>query len=275
MFQGCIALTSLDVSGFDTGSAESMNRMFGHMTGITSLDLSGFSTENARDLGNMFAGSTGLRSLDLSSFSTPNLEIAYTMFQGCSRLQSLDISGMNTRNISEYNLSNMFDECTSLSSITLGPDTILNTKTPRKGWKRTKLLTGEAADGPAITNFSQYSGVDPGVYTYTGAGSASAAATQKAQPMTVKALKKSLKAAKLKKTALAVSALRVKDAKGTVTYKKLSGSPKLTIASGTGKIKVKKGTKKGTYTITVRVTAAGNSSYKAGAKKVTVKIKVK
>ena len=36
-----------------------------------------------------------------------------------------------------------------------------------------------------------------------------------------------------------------------------------------------KGTKKGTYKMKVTVTAAGNASYKAGTKTVTVKVKVK
>ena len=45
--------------------------------------------------------------------------------------------------------------------------------------------------------------------------------------------------------------------------------------SDKGVITVKKGTKKGTYKIKVAVTAAGGTGYKAGAKKVTVKVQVK
>ena len=42
-----------------------------------------------------------------------------------------------------------------------------------------------------------------------------------------------------------------------------------------GKFTVKKGTKKGTYKIKVKVTAKGNKTYKAASKTVTVKIVVK
>ena len=44
---------------------------------------------------------------------------------------------------------------------------------------------------------------------------------------------------------------------------------------GNGNITVKKGLKKGTYKIKVNVTAAGNTTYKAVTKAVTVTIKVK
>ena len=38
---------------------------------------------------------------------------------------------------------------------------------------------------------------------------------------------------------------------------------------------MKKGVKKGTYKLTVKVSAAGNGDYEAGSKNVTVKIRVK
>ena len=38
---------------------------------------------------------------------------------------------------------------------------------------------------------------------------------------------------------------------------------------------LKKGIKKGTYKLRVKVTAAGNSNYKAGTRTITVRIKVK
>ena len=61
---------------------------------------------------------------------------------------------------------------------------------------------------------------------------------------------------------------------GKVTYKKASGNGKITVNSA-GKFTVKKGLKKGTYKIKVEVTAAGNTTYKAVTKTVTVTIKVK
>jgi len=41
-----------------------------------------------------------------------------------------------------------------------------------------------------------------------------------------------------------------------------------------GKITIKKKLKRGTYKLKIKVTAAGNASYKPGSKTITVKIKV-
>ena len=68
-------------------------------------------------------------------------------------------------------------------------------------------------------------------------------------------------------------AFKVSKAKGTVTYKKASGNKKITVSKA-GKITLKKGLQKGTYTVKVKVTAAGNANYKKATKTVKLKIKV-
>ena len=100
---------------------------------------------------------------------------------------------------------------------------------------------------------------------------------KKANPISVKSKSPSVsKTAKKAQTIKASDAFTIKNAQGTVTFKKKSGSSgKLSINSKTGLITVKKGTKAGTYKIVVAVTAAGNKQYKAGTKTVTVKVKVK
>ncbi len=70
------------------------------------------------------------------------------------------------------------------------------------------------------------------------------------------------------------NAFTVNKAQGKVTYTKASGNKNITVSSA-GKIIVKKGLKKGTYKIAVKITAAGNATYKAATKTVTVTIKVK
>ena len=96
-----------------------------------------------------------------------------------------------------------------------------------------------------------------------------------ANPMKVKATAKTVKVAKVKKKKQTVAPLKVTGAAGKVTYKKASGAKALTINSKTGKVTVKKGTKKGTYKIKVKVTAVGDGTYKKGTKTVTVTVKVK
>jgi hypothetical protein len=81
---------------------------------------------------------------------------------------------------------------------------------------------------------------------------------------------------KKKKQTLAISKLAtISGAQGALTYTKLGGSGKLSINSTTGKVSVKKKTKKGTYKMTVTVKAAATDDYKAASKKVTVSVKVK
>ena len=94
------------------------------------------------------------------------------------------------------------------------------------------------------------------------------------QKMTATPKKAVVKLAKVKKANQTVKAVTVKNNQGKVTYKK-SGSSKLTVNAKTGKITVKKGTKKGTYKIKIKVTAAGNASFNKAVKTVTVKVTVK
>ncbi len=95
--------------------------------------------------------------------------------------------------------------------------------------------------------------------------------------LTVKARKPVVKYAKLKKknqTVKRARAITVKNAQGAVTYKKAKGNKKITVAKN-GKITLKKGLKKGTYKVKIKVTAAGNTRYAKATKTVTVTIKVK
>jgi len=95
------------------------------------------------------------------------------------------------------------------------------------------------------------------------------------QKMRVTPAVRTLKAKKLKKKAQVVSALTVYKQGKAPTYRKLSGSAKLTVNAKTGKITVKKKTKKGTYKIRVRVTSAATVNYFGAYRDVTVTVKVK
>ena len=101
---------------------------------------------------------------------------------------------------------------------------------------------------------------------------------KEANPLKVTSKTATVKYANVKKKAqtLAVkNVLTVKNAQGTVAYVKSSGNSKITINKTTGKVTVKKGLKKGTYSVKVKVTASGDDNYKAGSNTVTFKIKVK
>lgn len=98
---------------------------------------------------------------------------------------------------------------------------------------------------------------------------------KKANPIKIKIFKKVIKAKTLKKKAVKIKAFKITKAKGKVTYKRLKGSSKqLSLISKSGKIKIKKGTKKGKYKFKIKISAKGNSSYKSKSIIKTIKIKV-
>ncbi len=90
--------------------------------------------------------------------------------------------------------------------------------------------------------------------------------TVKAKAVTAKAKKKAV----LNKTKVFV----IKNPKGNVSFRKLSGQKKININKKTGAITVAKGLKKGVYKIKVKVTASGNTAYKPKSVTVTVKIEL-
>ena len=95
-------------------------------------------------------------------------------------------------------------------------------------------------------------------------------------PIVVKAVSKSAKRAQTKKRAVTVARpMNVTKAQGKLSYAKASGAKCLSVNKKTGKVTVKKGTKKGIYKIKIKVTAAGTKNYKKGSKTVTCKVTVK
>mgnify|MGYP004676470059 CR=1 FL=1 len=111
---------------------------------------------------------------------------------------------------------------------------------------------------------------------YTGSTTRNFKIYKASNPMAVITNKKTVKYSKLRrKKQVVANTITVKKSKGKVTYSKASKSSRLILNKTTGKITVKKGTKRGTYKLKVKVSAAGNSNYKSRYKIVTVTIRVK
>jgi len=73
MFNGCSALSNLNISSFRTQNVENMSYMFNDCQSLTTIDVSNFNTESVNDISRMFYG-TGIQSLDLRSFNTSGFE---------------------------------------------------------------------------------------------------------------------------------------------------------------------------------------------------------
>ncbi len=114
---------------------------------------------------------------------------------------------------------------------------------------------------------------------YSGSKTLKYTINKAAQPMTASAKTKSKdvsyttvksKDRTFKKTEL----FKIEKAQGSVTFSKSNGDSKI-IISKSGNLTVKKGIKKGTYNVKIKVKAAGNKNYLSGSKLVTVKLVVK
>lgn len=161
------------------------------------------------------------------------------------------------------------------------------------GWAKTPVpslsVNGRMLAANADYALTYSNNVDAGVGVvqavgrgnYTGSKAATFTIAKAAQPLTAKAKAKkvTVKYSKVKKKAQTTKAMvKVSRAQGKVTYKNVSKKKavkKWKVNAKTGKVKVPKKTKKGTYTVKLRVTAAGNGNYVSGYKTVSFKVVVK
>lgn len=63
MFENCEALTSLDVSKFNTSNVTTMRYVFNSCMALTSLDLSGWNTSNVTDMSGIFQRCMALKTI--------------------------------------------------------------------------------------------------------------------------------------------------------------------------------------------------------------------
>ena len=115
VFNGCSALTSLDLTNFNTAKVTDMKLLFANCSALESLDLSMFNTENVTSMPSMFNGATNLKTLNVSNFNTEKVNNMGHMFAYCPNLTSLDLRSFNTNGV-EY-VDNIFKNCSNLTTI--------------------------------------------------------------------------------------------------------------------------------------------------------------
>ena len=163
-------------------------------------------------------------------------------------------------------------------AITPQPVVTLGGKTLASGTDYSLSVKNAKGASVALKNLKavgKYTATITGKGSYTGSASQTFNITKGKNTLIVKAKNLSTTAKKLKAKTLTFTPLTVKNAKGSVTYKKASGNAKVSVNAKTGKVSVKKGCKKGSYSVKVKVTAKGTASYKSGTKTVSFKVVVK
>lgn len=128
--------------------------------------------------------------------------------------------------------------------------------------------------------------VHPGTYElkiigsgkYTGSVRVSYKIAKAANPLKISGKSITIKKSSIKQKDIKYSISKVidfsKKGKGTLSYSKIRGSKKIIVDERTGKITVKKGLKKGYYSVKIRVSAAGTRNYKPANKNVNFTIEV-
>lgn len=110
MFEGCISLSSLDLSGLDISNVKNMKGMFKDCIGLSTLKISEINTENVTDMSEMFQTCAAIQTLDLSSFNTCKVETMFGMFAYCYNLEEINY-GDYFKNDSLFNKEIMFLSC--------------------------------------------------------------------------------------------------------------------------------------------------------------------
>jgi len=116
MFSGCSSLASIDLDNWDVSNVTSVEGMFQKCSNLTSVKVNWSSTSKLSTAKDMFLDCTNLTGIDLSNWDTALLTSTYQMFQD-SGIQSIDLSEWNTQNLTTIN--SMFYNCPSLQSVNL------------------------------------------------------------------------------------------------------------------------------------------------------------
>ena len=117
MFSGCSKLTSLEISAWNVAEVRDADGMFNACAKLSSLSLSGWNL-NAASMTSMFERCIALKTLDLSNFSAQKAVSTANMFKNCEVLTSLNLRGLDTT--TAVDLSDMFENCYELTRVDLG-----------------------------------------------------------------------------------------------------------------------------------------------------------
>ncbi|WEV75792.1 BspA family leucine-rich repeat surface protein [Bifidobacterium sp. ESL0800] len=119
MFDGDSALTSLDVSGWDTSNLKTMRFGFRNCKKLNGLRLrhvgNKWDTSSVEDMVEAFYGCEKLTSLDIAGWDTSSVKSMKNMFEDCVSLTGLDVGGFNTSKVTI--MSGMFAECHNLHGL--------------------------------------------------------------------------------------------------------------------------------------------------------------
>ena len=95
-----------------------MTRMFSNCEALTSLDLSGFNTSNVTNMVAMFYECSGLTYLDLSRWDTSKVTNMNSIFSGCNALKTIRMVGCSQTTIDKIKAQLTTDRITDCTIVT-------------------------------------------------------------------------------------------------------------------------------------------------------------
>ena len=117
MFNQCLKLPSVDVTGWDVSNVTTMRAMFAGCKALTDMDLTDWDVSKVVDFRSMFHNCTGLITLDLSGWDVSHGMQFDDMFWTCTSLTTLNITGWNTSSATDF--SRMFYDCRNVQALDL------------------------------------------------------------------------------------------------------------------------------------------------------------
>lgn len=118
MFQHCTTLTKLDLHDLDTSNATALWTFFDGCFALQEVNVSSFNTSKCSGiygLTTFFKDCRALKEVDVSSFDITQTTSLISFFQNCYALTT--IKGIENWDITGKDVTDMFNGCTSLSSI--------------------------------------------------------------------------------------------------------------------------------------------------------------
>jgi surface protein len=133
MFSGLYlnSISGLDTDLVDTSDVTDMSSMFQGCMDLLSLDLSGFNTSKVTDMSHMFQACCLLKSLDLRNFDTSAVTDMRSMFYDCKEVGTITL-GDDFKIKEDTEISHMFCNCLQLKTIAVS-----------EKWKNNSIKAGE------------------------------------------------------------------------------------------------------------------------------------
>ena len=92
IFNDCINLVKVDITGLDTSNVNVFSRMFYNCKSLKELDLSSMNISNGYYFTDMFYNCISLEKLDISTWYSEHICSIRNMFKFCNKLKDIDIS---------------------------------------------------------------------------------------------------------------------------------------------------------------------------------------